>query len=87
MSIEAIDYLIEKIPELGKSRPGEAWLRGQQAFALSGLGKRQEALAMAKRTFLLDPRQLRSYMSAVVALTPLKAESLMRLASAFGRGI
>lgn len=87
MVIAAIDYLIEKTPELHGSRAGMARIRGQQAFALAGLGRRRESLAMAASTFRLDPRQLRSYLTAAVALTPLRAEWLVRFANAFGRGI
>ncbi len=87
MSIDAIDYLIAKTPELLRSRPGLARLRGQQAFALAGLGRRREALRMAGQTFRLDPRQLRTYISLAVAMTPVRAEWLVRTVNAVGRGL
>lgn len=87
MTIDAIDYLIEKTPEFASSRAGLARLYGQQAFALAGLGRRSDTLAKARETFLLDPRQLRSYLAFLVAITPVKAESMMRLANSVGRGI
>lgn len=87
MIVSAIEYLIDKTPELHTTRAGMARLRGQQAFALAGLGRRREAISRAAQTFTLDPRQLRSYLSLAVALTPLKAEWLVRFANVFGRGI
>lgn len=87
MIIGAIDHVIDKTPELHESRAGMARIRGQQAFALAGLGQRREALSMAAKTFRLDPRQLRTYLTLAAALTPLRAEWLVRLANSFGRGI
>jgi hypothetical protein len=86
-SIEAIEYLIENTPEIAASREGCAKLRGQQAFALAGLGRNREALAMARRAFMLNPIQLRTYLACLVALTPFKAESIVSFANSFGRGI
>lgn len=87
MSIDSLEYLMAKYPEIGASRPGSARMLGQQAFALAGLGRRREALAKAKETFARDPRQLRTYITLFVLYTPVKAESLMRLANSIGRGI
>ena len=87
MSIAAIDYLLAKFPELTTSRRGMARLRGQQAFALAGLGRTPEALKMAGRTWLLDPTQLRSYITLGIALTPIKADWLVRVVNSVGRGL
>lgn len=83
---DSIDYLIEKTAELQTTRAGLARLRGQQAFALAGLGERRAALQRASETFRLDPRQLRSYLTLLV-VAGLKAEWLVKFANTLGRGI
>lgn len=87
MIIDAIDYLIEKTPELRQTRSGLARLTGQQAFALSGLADRRGATRKAIETFALDPRQLRTYLTLAVVITRIPAERLVWLANSFGRGI
>lgn len=87
MTISAIDYLMEKTPEFATSRSGSARLLGQQAFALAGLERNSEALRKAGKTFRLDPTQLRTYLTFLVALTPFRAETLMSWANSVGRGI
>lgn len=84
--LEAIEYLIDKTPELERSRAGLARLRGQQAFAAAGLGDRQEALHRAGETFRLDPRQLRTYLTLAV-VGGISAERLVKIANTVGRGI
>lgn len=87
MTVDALQYIFDKTPEIRASRPGSARMLGQQAFALAGLGRRRDALAKARATFLRDPRQLRTYIALFIMATPVRAESLMRLANKVGRGI
>jgi hypothetical protein len=76
-----------KNPEIRASRAGSARMLGQQAFALAALGRNRESRAKIKETFLRNPLQLRTYIALFVLVTPVKAESLMRLANSIGRGI
>jgi glycosyltransferase involved in cell wall biosynthesis len=86
-TVDALEYLMDKTPEIKASRPGSARMLGQQAFALAALGRKREAKAKIRETFTRDPRQLRSYIALFVLFTPVRAETLMQLANSVGRGI
>lgn len=86
-AIDATTALIAKTPEFETTRAGMARLTGHMAFAHAGLGESREALRMALRTFRLDPRQLRIYITLAVLTKAVKADWLVRKANSVGRGI
>lgn len=84
---DAIEYLIEKHPDLRTSKPGMARLRGQQAFAMAACGERKRALRLAKEALKLNPREKRAVLAALVALRLLPAGGVLKVANSLGRGI
>ena len=85
--IDAIDYLIDKHPELRESSKGLARLTGRRAFALAALGRRRESLAYVRRTMRLSFTERRAYVAALVALRIVSAERLLAVAHKRGHGI
>ncbi len=84
---DAIEYLIEKHPDLHTSKPGMARLRGQQAFAMAAVGERRAALRLARQSFRLNPKEKRAILAGLVALRLLPAGGVLKLANSLGRGI
>jgi glycosyltransferase involved in cell wall biosynthesis len=87
MIYDAIDDLIDKHPDLTRSDKGLARLRGQQAFALAGLGERRRALRLAWQTARLNPTEPRAVVAAVVATGAVSAGRMTRIVNRMGRGI
>jgi len=85
--IDAIDYLVEKHPELRESSDGCARLTGRRAFALAALGRRRESFSDIRRTFRLSASEPRSYAAALVASRLVSAERMLALAHKRGHGI
>lgn len=84
---DAIEYLIQKHPDLERSRCGLARLRGQQAIALAGAGHRAAAWGMVRETALLNPREARWLVAALGASRLVPVGVSLRLANRFGRGL
>jgi glycosyltransferase involved in cell wall biosynthesis len=84
---DALQYLVDKHPEIRSSRMGLARVRGQQAFALAALGKRRHAFVTIRETLRLNIRERRAYLAALVACRLLKAQTVVHMANARGRGI
>lgn len=83
---EALGFLVEKYPEFEQAPSGLARIRGQQAFAAAAAGQRRRALSLVKETMKLRPTEKRTALAlAVVAGIP--ADTLLRFAHRFGRGI
>ena len=85
--IAATDYLLDKHPGFRADRRALGRVLGQRAFALSALGRRREALGEATRVARLNPRELRAYLAAAVALRLVSAPRVMDLAHRRGRGV
>jgi glycosyltransferase involved in cell wall biosynthesis len=85
--IEAIDYLVARVPEFKDVKPGYARLLGRQAFAHAALGDRRQAFAKAWQTFRTDWRERRTYVAIAVALHLVSPERVIAWAHARGRGI
>ncbi|PZG28337.1 hypothetical protein C1I98_32885 [Spongiactinospora gelatinilytica] len=83
---EALLWLLERYPEIRRSRRGFARLAGQVAFTRVAVARRGEALRWALRAFLTDPREVRSYGVAVVALFRLNPAWVVRTMEARGLG-
>lgn len=85
--VAAIDYLIEKHPDLMTERRGLARLYGRKAFAYAALGRRREARQWAQKSLRLSWRELRGYVAWGVSARLMTAPAVMRLAHSIGRGI
>ncbi len=83
---EALGYLTEKYPEFGRHSDGLARIRGQQAVAQAAMGERTRALRTIVATARLHPTEKRLPLALAVA-AGLKAESALKVAHRFGKGI
>ncbi len=82
-----LEYLLRKYPEFRKDRVGRARVRGQIAFAQAALGRRRQAIPLALRTIVDDPRQLRGYAALAVSTGAVSAERLVSKVQDRGRGL
>jgi glycosyltransferase involved in cell wall biosynthesis len=80
-------YLLAKYPDFASEPAGLARITGQVSIALAAAGKRAGAWRWAGRTLRLNPGQPRAYLALLVAAGVVRAETLLRLANAFGRGL
>ena len=84
--IPALQYQLEKHPELARHPRNISRMYGRLAFAHAAIGERQEARAWARRSIALDWRQPRGYLSMMVTLG-LSPRFVQRVANSAGRGI
>jgi hypothetical protein len=87
MIIDALTYLLDRYPEFRTERVGQSRIFGQLAFASAGCGRRSEAVAWAQRALRLSPVQPRAYLALAVAAGLARADSVLRVARTFGKGI
>ncbi len=83
----ALQYVLERHPEISRSRAGHARIMGQIAFAEASLGHRREALAWAGRSLSrwpIAPQALLALVQVVFAFDP---RFLLRSARVVGRGL
>ncbi|MET8147723.1 glycosyltransferase family A protein [Actinoplanes sp. NPDC049668] len=85
--VQAQRYLIDKHPELARSRRGMARLRGQIAFALASGNRRMEALRELAAVVRLNPTEKRVLVTVPVILGLATGERLLRMAQKRGKGI
>jgi glycosyltransferase involved in cell wall biosynthesis len=85
--VEAQRYLIRKHPELHRSRPGMARIRGQIAFALASGNRRIEAIRELAAVVRLNPREKRVLVTVPVILGLMTGERVLRMAQKRGRGV
>lgn len=83
---EALAHLVAKTPEFADEPRGLARILGQRAFAQAAMGRGGQAMHTAGRALKLDWRQLRVYVTPVVAMRLIRADRLVRWANAVGRG-
>jgi GT2 family glycosyltransferase len=84
---EALQYLLDKYPELASSRRGSARLLGQIAFARSTMGERRVALRTAARAFRRSPIAPHAALAVVHATTGIDPRVLLGSVRKAGRGI
>jgi glycosyltransferase involved in cell wall biosynthesis len=82
----ALDYLVGKYPEFEGQRHGLARVRGQQAVARAAMGRRGQALRTMAEAARLNPVEKRLPVAAAV-LVGLPAETALKVAHRFGKGI
>ena len=83
---EALAYLVAKYPEFDRHPDGLARIRGQQAVAQAAMGDRARALKTIVATAAFRPTEKRLPLALAVA-AGLKAESALKIAHRFGKGI
>lgn len=85
--VSALQYQLEKHPELKRNRRNLARMQGRIAFGNAVLNRRAEARQWACRCLASDWRELRGYLTLLVAFRLLPSSTAIRLAHALGRGI
>jgi glycosyltransferase involved in cell wall biosynthesis len=85
--VDAQRYLIDKHPELHRSRVGMARIRGQIAFALAAGNRRVEAVRELAAVLRLNPREKRVFVIVPVILGVLSGERVLRMAQKRGKGV
>jgi glycosyltransferase involved in cell wall biosynthesis len=85
--VAAITYLLERYPEFYEEPSGIARLEGQVAFAHAAAGDRGLASRWALRALRHSWREPRSYLALAMNARLLRAETVVRLAHAVGKGV
>lgn len=83
----ALECLLEKHPEIVRSRRGHARVLGQIAFARSSLGRRNEALRLAGLALVRWPVAPHAYLAVLQATTGVEPKVMLRAARIFRRGL
>jgi glycosyltransferase involved in cell wall biosynthesis len=83
----ALEYLLRKHPDLQEDPRGLARISGQIAFAHAASGNAVAARRWALRSIRSSWRERRAYLALAVAVGGVRAETVLRLAHARGRGI
>lgn len=84
---EALEYLLERHPEITQSRRGHARILGQIAFARASLGERQQALALIRRSLLRWPFAPQALLALFQVTFRADPRVLLRGARVVGRGL
>jgi glycosyltransferase involved in cell wall biosynthesis len=87
MIVDALTYLLEKVPEFEGERVGLARIYGQIALAHAASGERAEARRWARRTIGLSWKERRAYVALAIATRLVRVETVQRLAHAAGKGL
>jgi hypothetical protein len=85
--VDAQRYLLDKHPELARSRAGLARIRGQIAFALASGRRRGEAVRELAAVVRLNPREKRVLVTVPVIMGLVTGERVLRMAQKRGRGV
>jgi glycosyltransferase involved in cell wall biosynthesis len=83
----ACRYLLRKHPDFATEPAGLARISGQIALALAASGHRAGARSWARRALRLNPRQPRGYLAVLASAGVVRAETMLRMANAVGRGL
>lgn len=87
MIVDALTYLLEKVPEFQGDRAGLARIYGQIALAHAASGERGLARTWARRTLALRWRERRAYVALLISTRLVRVETVQRLAHAVGKGL
>jgi glycosyltransferase involved in cell wall biosynthesis len=85
--IEALLYLLQRVPEFQQDPEGLARIEGQIAFAQAALGHRRSAVRWALRSLRRSRRARQSYAAVAVGTGLVSVDRVMATARRFGRGI
>lgn len=67
MRIDGLQYILDRYPEFETEPIGLSRITGQMAFAKASLGDRRGAIALAKKTLKLNPKEGRAALALAVA--------------------
>lgn len=87
VTVEALEYLLLRHPEIATSRPGHARVLGQIAFAQATLGERRLALKTSARAVGRWPVAPHAALAMAQATFGIDPSVALRSARAFGRGL
>jgi len=87
MISSALGHLLAEYPEFDDVPKGKARILGQRAFAEAAQGHRAGAIALARETLKLDRTEKRAMLALGIAGGPLSAETALKMAHRFGKGI
>lgn len=87
MIVDALTYLLEKVPEFQGDRSGLARIYGQIALAHAASGEPRLARTWAGRTLRLRWNERRAYVALLISARLVKVETVQRLAHATGKGL
>jgi glycosyltransferase involved in cell wall biosynthesis len=87
MMISAIQYHMDKHPELADDPRNAARMYGRLAFAYGASGMSRQACRLAGRSMRLDWRQPRGYLAILVSARLMSPRRVMALAHSRGKGI
>jgi len=87
MIVDALTYLLEKVPEFNQEPAGLARITGQIALAHAASGERSLARQWAGRTVRLNWRERRAYVALAISARLVRVETVQRLAHATGKGL
>ena len=87
MIVDALTYLLEKVPEFNSEPAGLARITGQIALAHAAAGQPFLARRWARRTVRLNWKERRAYVALLISTRIVKVETIQRLAHAAGRGL
>jgi glycosyltransferase involved in cell wall biosynthesis len=85
--VSALEYLLNKHPELRRDRRGLARILGQIAFAHAAAGHRSAARRWAMDSLRSSWQERRAYVAIGVSTGLVRADTVLRAAHARGRGI
>jgi hypothetical protein len=85
--VEALDHLVDKHPSFRADPRAMARIFGQQAFAYAAAGRTEDARRCAREALRRSRGERRAYLALLVSAHLLRAETVMRLANAAGRGV
>ncbi len=87
MIVDALTYLLEKVPEFNSEPAGLARITGQIALAHAASGEPVLARRWARRTMRLNWKERRAYVAMAIAARLVKVETVQKLAHASGKGL
>ena len=87
MIIEALNYMLDKHPELKRYPKNLSRMYGRLAFAYAATGQSDEAKEWSRRSRKLDWRQPRPYLAAMVAHGLVKPKTVAKLVNRAGKGL
>lgn len=87
MIADALEYLLDKHPEIVDDRKGFARIAGQIAFARAALDERRAARSWARKALRADAGQARAYLALAVSYHVVTPERVLSALNRRGRGI
>jgi glycosyltransferase involved in cell wall biosynthesis len=84
---EGVLWMLDRHPDIARSRIGAARVYGQLAFAYACLGRHRDTLRWARRALRQNWHERRVPIALAVATGCISGESILRLLGSYGHGI